>query len=628
MLFFVCLFLLLTHWGVMCLFFLFLLFYALLSCFVIALKNEYFNDIDIDREKEKDNEKDVAKLYCTQSMANYSKLIFDICGHTYPKEASRLNHPNNAPLNHQSQSLSYGRGLPFDDSFGMVDSYNINGNYSDSDDEDTNIGITGGITYGNVVDDLNHVPGYYPVSFSKNGGRTEFIANSSSYISDNDNTNNNNISNNNSNNSNNSNINNRTNNRESQRCFARFYCKQNGTIDKFKTIENWGNMYCLKAIWIQLIEDECKKAIQVFVALLEYLFANCLSNHHLSVVEAIGCLIEFRDYHDGNINGIGDNNDRIEKCNIVLDGKLKRREYLSWLENDINDWSTASLFLVHMFLSFNRPYAKHLQLFNTNCLQSIPGIYQVLSRNLAIQPKRICKILYYMTHNLMEQSVARYHNNINDLEKSCILQGVEATIERFFISTFTKTNILLLLGTFLYVILSFRHGESLDISNSDTVGGGERGVCDNYDNIRYITTKMSDTVIFATRQTIPGSDINVSFVKMIFVDNLIGSTFDILRERPYAFDDQVLTLSYSKRHQLMARNPQNSFTYRDTFDKLSNFLLMYFFQNMIVLMSNSAFIESIYIITTITTITALHDHELLILIRGCQTQGTKRVIIY
>ena len=340
-------------------------------------------------------------------------------------------------------------------------------------------------------------------------------------------------------------------------------------------IENWENMHWRKAIWRQLIEDKCKKAIQFFVALLEYLFANCLWNHHLSVMEP-RCLIEFRDYHDDDINGIGDSSNRIEKCNIVLDGKLKRREYLFWLESDINDWSTVSLFLFHMFLSFNRPYVKHSQLFDAKRLQSIHGIYQVLNGNLTMQSKRICKTLYYMIHKLMEQSVGRYHNNINDLKKSCISQDVVAT----------KANIFLLFGTFLIVILSFRHGKSHDISNNNTVCG-----C-NYDNIGCITTNMSDSAIFATRQTIPSFDINVSFVKMIFVDNLVGSAFNILREQP--FEDQVLTLSYSKMHQLMAGDPQNSFTYRDTFDKLSDFLLMYFLQNMIVLISNSAFIESTY----------------------------------
>ena len=44
---------------------------------------------------------------------------------------------------------------------------------------------------------------------------------------------------------------------------------------------------------------------------------------------------------------------------------------------------------------------------------------------------------------------------------------------------------------------------------------------------------------------------------MTFVDNLIDNTFDTLREWP--LEDQVLTLLYSKMHQLMAP---------DTLDKL------------------------------------------------------------
>ena len=166
-------------------------------------EDEDFND----KDKEKDTPFDCylygAKFYCTQSMANYSKLVFDICGKTDPEEASRLNHRNIAQLNHESQLINHGRGIPFDDPFGMVDSHNINGNYnsdSDVDNDDgnsTNIGITGGITSGSVSDDLNHAPGYYTVNFSENGGRKEFIVNSNLYTSNNENKNNENNNNNN-----------------------------------------------------------------------------------------------------------------------------------------------------------------------------------------------------------------------------------------------------------------------------------------------------------------------------------------------------------------------------------------------------------------------------------------------
>ena len=92
---------------------------------------------------EKDEEKDApvdcylygATFYRTQSMANYSKLNFNICSKT----------------DHQSHLLSHSRGIPFNDSSGMVGSHNMNGNYSDSDDEDTNIDITGGIASGMLL---------------------------------------------------------------------------------------------------------------------------------------------------------------------------------------------------------------------------------------------------------------------------------------------------------------------------------------------------------------------------------------------------------------------------------------------------------------------------------------------
>ena len=120
-------------------------------------------------------------------------------------------------------------------------------------------------------------------------------------------------------------------------------------------------MHPPKAIWSQFIKDKVEKAISF------------LSNNYLSVMETIGCLIEFRDYHDGNVNesagGIGDNRNTNEKCNVVSDGKLEKREYLFWLENDT-------------------------------------------SGNSAIQPQRI--------RNLMEQPVGVYYNNINDLKNRCI----------------------------------------------------------------------------------------------------------------------------------------------------------------------------------------------------------------
>ena len=100
---------------------------------------------------------------------------------------------------------------------------------------------------------------------------------------------------------------------------------------------------------------------------------------------------------------------------------------------------------------------------------------------------------------------------------------------------------------------------------------------------------MNDTVTFPTQQTIPSSDINISFaafVKMIFVD-------DVLREWP--LEDQVLTLLYSKMYQLTGSDPQNSLTYRDTFDKSPNFLLVFFQNTMSIrlLVSNDIVIESI-----------------------------------
>ena len=265
---------------------------------------------------------------------------------------------------------------------------------------------------------------------------------------------------------------------------------------------------------------------------MEYLFKNGLSNYdstvELTVMEAIECLIKFCDCYDGNTNGIGSgtggNCNTIDKCNII----------------------TASLFLWHMFLLFNRPYVNESQLFITKRSRSIHGVYEVSNDNLAIQPTRRCKIL----HNPMKQHVGGYHNNINDLKNSNVLQGVVAAIERFLVCYKYRFTVC---HKFLNVILS--------LSNNNTGSGGKRGVgLDNCDNIGYIDTKMSDTAAFATQQTIPSSVIDISFaafVKMTFVDNLIDNTFDILREWP--LEDQVLTLLYSKMHQLMAP---------DTLDKL------------------------------------------------------------
>ena len=218
---------------------------------------------------------------------------------------------------------------------------------------------------------------------------------------------------------------------------------------------------------------------------MEYLFDNGLSNHYLCVMEAIEYLIEFHDYQDGNINGIdigiGGDSNTIEKYNIALNRNLKTREYLFWLENDIDGLSTASLFLFHVFLLFNQRYVKDSQLFNTTRSRSIHRIYNVLNGNLAIQPNRRRKILYYIIQHPTKQSVDGYHNNMNGL-------------------------------------------------NNSSGSGGKRGGVDNYDNIGYIKLKMNDTAALATQQTIPSSDINISFGNMIFVDNLIGNTFDISRE--------------------------------------------------------------------------------------------------
>ena len=124
----------------------------------------------------------------------------------------------------------------------------------------------------------------------------------------------------------------------------------------------------------------------------------------------------------------------------------------------------------------------------------------------------------------------------------------------------------------LFVILSFRHDKSCDMSNNNTCSGEREGGCDKYDNIGHINTKMCDTA----------SDVNISFVKMIFVGKLIGNAFDILREWP--LEDQRLTLLNSKMHQLKTR---------DTFDKLSNFSVLFFPKYGSVLISNSLLIESI-----------------------------------
>ena len=185
------------------------------------------------------------------------------------------------------------------------------------------------------------------------------------------------------------------------------------------------------------------------MALMEYLFKNGLSNHYLSVkltvMEAIACLIKFRNCHDDNLNGIGsgigDNYNTIEKWYIILDRKLKKTEYLFWLENDINEWSTASLFSCYMFLLFNRPYVKDSELFSTKCSQSI--------HRIAIQHTRRC-----MIHNPMEQQVG-YHNNINDLKTSDVLLGVVATIARFLAQKKYRFTVWY---KFLNVILSFPHG--------------------------------------------------------------------------------------------------------------------------------------------------------------------------
>ena len=210
-------------------------------------------------------------------------------------------------------------------------------------------------------------------------------------------------------------------------------------------------------------------------------------------MEAIEYLIEFHDYH-GNINGIdigvGGDSNTIEKCDITLDRKLKTRENLFRLENDINGLSTASLFLLHVFLLFNQRYVKDSQLFNTTRSRSIYGICNVLNGDLAIQPTRTRKVLHYMIHNPTKQSVDAYHNNINGLKNSSVLRGAVATMKRVPLAQ-TKYH-LTVWYKFLNVILSFRHDKLRHNSNNNT-SGGKRGGVDNCDNIRYIKPK------FATR---------------------------------------------------------------------------------------------------------------------------------
>ena len=286
---------------------------------------------------------------------------------------------------------------------------------------------------------------------------------------------------------------------------------------------------------------------------MEYLFENGFSNHYLSVI----CLIKFWDCHDGNINGIGrdigGNSNTIEKCNLTLDRKVKKTEYLFWLENDINDWSTASMFLFYIFVLFNRPYVKESQPFYTKHSRSIHGIYEVSNGNLAIQPTRRRKILYCLIHNPMKQHVGGDYNNINDLENGNVLQRVLATIERFLAQKRCRFTVWY---KFLNVILSFQRGKLRHISNSNTGRRGKQVVgLDNCDNIGYIDTKMNGTAALTTQRTIPRSDINIlftAFVRMIFADNLIDNTFDILRE--WALQDQVLTLLHSKMRQLFYKS--------------------------------------------------------------------------
>ena len=80
------------------------------------------------------------------------------------------------------------------------------------------------------------------------------------------------------------------------------------------------------------------------IVLMKYLFDNGLSNHYLSVREAIEYLIEFHDYHDSNIDGIDvgiDDSNTIKKCNIALDNPTKQS--VDAYHNNINGLKNSSV---------------------------------------------------------------------------------------------------------------------------------------------------------------------------------------------------------------------------------------------------------------------------------------------
>ena len=186
-------------------------------------------------------------------------------------------------------------------------------------------------------------------------------------------------------------------------------------------------------------------------------------------------------------------------------------------------------------MEFGRPHAEQSRMFDEKRLRSIHGIHELINGKLAIAPKRMRKILHYMlcSYSAMEQR--------DDLT---LPQIVLKTIEHTPVVYQPKQYQYLIWYNFLSTVVSFRGGNysSIDIAPGQT------------NNFTKIVTSTDVDI-----------KMSFAFVRMIYVDYLIEKTFDIRRESP--LEDWVLSLLHINMHES---------TKRDTFDKLSNFLLVFY----------------------------------------------------
>lgn len=149
-------------------------------------------------------------------------------------------------------------------------------------------------------------------------------------------------------------------------CFLRIYDKNR----KIELVQDWNEMHWrqsqLKAVWkSNRLAPKLDKSVPYFIVLVEFLFgvfdsemAKHTTTHYnyMSLMESIGCLLLFKDYHIKcglrNKNNNKDDN-LFEKCNQVLCNKLKKTENKNF--NYCDEWKdvcSCVVFFSFFFLCF------------------------------------------------------------------------------------------------------------------------------------------------------------------------------------------------------------------------------------------------------------------------------------